>query len=105
MVPAPRSCPFAPPAEYQRRREEAPASRVTLPNGRPAWAVTRHEDVRALLTDPRFSSDRSNPASPRCSRAGRPAATSFTALADLHGPARARPGPREACSASSPSSG
>ncbi|HEX5292660.1 MAG TPA: cytochrome P450, partial [Streptosporangiaceae bacterium] len=61
MVPAPRGCPFAPPAEYQQLRDESPVSRVTLRNGRPAWAVARHEDIRALLGDPRFSSDRAHP--------------------------------------------
>lgn len=63
-LPVPRACPFAPPAEYQRLREHAPTSRVTLPGGRSAWALTRHEDIRAMLTDTRFSSDRSNPGFP-----------------------------------------
>jgi cytochrome P450 len=39
-------------------REESPVSQVVLPSGRTAWAVTRYEDIRAMLTDPRFSSDR-----------------------------------------------
>ncbi|KAA9151764.1 cytochrome P450 [Amycolatopsis acidicola] len=37
---------------------------MTLPSGHEVWALTRHEDVRAMLTDPRFSSDRQNPGFP-----------------------------------------
>jgi cytochrome P450 len=62
--PVPRTCPFSPPAEYQELQERSPVSRVTLPTGATAWALTRHEDIRALLADTRFSSDRLNPAFP-----------------------------------------
>jgi cytochrome P450 len=92
-VPAPRSCPFAPPADYQRLREQSPVSRVTLPNGRPAWAVARHEDLRALLSDPRFSSDRARPGFPSLLAGSAPEVTRGTAsLISMdppeHGPAR-----------------
>ncbi|SFA73948.1 Cytochrome P450 [Amycolatopsis marina] len=60
-LPLTRSCPYAPPEEHRRRRAEEPISRVTLPGGHEVWALTRHEDIRAMLTDPRFSSDRRNP--------------------------------------------
>lgn len=60
-VPVPRTCPFSPPSEHARLREQGRACRVTLPGGETAWALTRHEDIRAMLTDPRFSSDRTNP--------------------------------------------
>ncbi|WP_055484149.1 cytochrome P450 [Streptomyces sp. WMMB 322] len=63
-LPVPRTCPFSPPAEYERMREREPVSRVALPGGRTAWALTRHEDVRAMLADPRFSSDRTRPGFP-----------------------------------------
>ncbi|MFD9887960.1 cytochrome P450 [Amycolatopsis sp. NPDC059027] len=60
--PMARECPFAPPAEYRQIREEEPISKVTLVNGKEAWVLTRHEDVRAVLTDHRhFSSDRLHP--------------------------------------------
>ncbi|QWF79415.1 cytochrome P450 [Amycolatopsis sp. CA-230715] len=59
--PMTRTCPFSPPAEYRTMREEAPVSRVELPTGQRAWVVTRLEDVRTMLTDPRLSSDRRNP--------------------------------------------
>ncbi|WP_314174813.1 cytochrome P450 [Streptomyces winkii] len=63
-MPLQRTCPFSPPPEYERMRENAPVSRVALPGGGSAWALTRHEDVRAMLADPRFSSDRTRPGFP-----------------------------------------
>ncbi|GHF29140.1 cytochrome P450 [Streptomyces mashuensis] len=41
-------------------REESPVHRITGPDGRPAWLVTRHGDVRSALADPRFSLDKRN---------------------------------------------
>ena len=58
--PVTRTCPFAPPAEYAEIREGDPISQVRLPDGRPAWVVSRHEDVRTVLNDRRFSSDRTH---------------------------------------------
>jgi cytochrome P450 len=89
--PVPRTCPFSPPAEHQELQEHSPISRVTLPTGATAWALTRHEDIRALLADTRFSSDRLNPAFPllfeRPVRDGfRPALISMDS--PEHGPAR-----------------
>lgn len=57
-------CPFDPPPEYAQWREEAPVKRVTLPGGRNPWLVTRYEDVRRLLRDPRLSSDSTRPGYP-----------------------------------------
>jgi cytochrome P450 len=54
-LPVGRRCPFDPPEEYARLRAERPFSRLRLPGGRIGWLVTRHEDVRATLADPRFS--------------------------------------------------
>ncbi|GAA4855617.1 cytochrome P450 [Saccharopolyspora rosea] len=39
---------------YARLREHGPL-RVRVPHGDDAWLVTRHEDVRTVLADPRFS--------------------------------------------------
>lgn len=48
--PLPRTCPFSPPPEYARLREEEPVHRVRLAlSGREAWAVSRAEDVRTVL--------------------------------------------------------
>jgi cytochrome P450 len=45
---------------YQQLRKKSPACQVVLPDGAPAWLVTRFADVRALLGDPRLSVDKSN---------------------------------------------
>ncbi|GIG88352.1 cytochrome P450 [Plantactinospora endophytica] len=60
--PPARAYPFSPfdglrldPA-YARLRATEPVSRVRLPyGGEEAWLATRHEDVRLVLSDPRFS--------------------------------------------------
>ena len=51
MDPALIADPFA---GYGRLREEAPVLRGRTPDGTPAWFVTRQEDVRTVLGDPRF---------------------------------------------------
>ncbi|RKR92128.1 cytochrome P450 [Micromonospora pisi] len=39
---------------YGRAREQSPMARIVGPGFGPIWAVTRHEEARAMLTDPRF---------------------------------------------------
>ncbi|MEU3183957.1 cytochrome P450 [Streptomyces sp. NPDC006923] len=55
--PIRRGCPFAAPAEYDALRTDDPVARVTLPTRREAWVVSRYNDVRELLSDPRVSAD------------------------------------------------
>lgn len=62
--PIRRGCPFAAPAEYAALRTDDPVARVTLPTGREAWVVTRYDDVRELLSDPRVSADIRRPRFP-----------------------------------------
>lgn len=64
-LPTARTCPYAPREEHVRLQEQDPVSRATLPSGSDAWVVTRHADVRTVLSDPRFSSDSSRPGYPR----------------------------------------
>ncbi|NUT23361.1 MAG: cytochrome P450 [Hamadaea sp.] len=59
---SPVSFPFAePPSLYHpspelgELREEQPVAPIVFPDGATAWLVTRHSDVRQVLTDPRFS--------------------------------------------------
>jgi len=59
-----RNSPFDPPAGHRRLREEEPVSRLAFPDGKVGWLLTRHQDVRALLADDRFSADRRRASSP-----------------------------------------
>ncbi|AQZ60511.1 putative cytochrome P450 hydroxylase [[Actinomadura] parvosata subsp. kistnae] len=58
--PLPRTCPFAPPPEYERMREEAPLVRASLPGG-DVWLVTRHAEAQRVLAGTGIST---NPATP-----------------------------------------
>ncbi|NUR60833.1 MAG: cytochrome P450 [Catenulispora sp.] len=40
---------------YSQLQATEPMSRVRLPFGEPAWLATRYDDVKLVLTDPRFS--------------------------------------------------
>ncbi|MFD7896776.1 cytochrome P450 [Streptomyces sp. NPDC059743] len=59
-----------PPQEYADFRSTDGLVRSTLPSGVPVWLVTRHEDVRTVLTDPRISSNPSHPGFPRAAKTG-----------------------------------
>lgn len=63
-VPAPRSCPLAPPGEYTELRESGAPARVALPGGGTAWLVTDYATARELFADPRLSVDRAHPGYP-----------------------------------------
>ncbi|MFE2293874.1 cytochrome P450 [Streptomyces sp. NPDC059452] len=62
--PMARQCPFAPPQEVTDVREAGSVPRVTLWNGVRPWLFTRYEDARTVLSDPRFSADKSRPGYP-----------------------------------------
>jgi cytochrome P450 len=51
----PAGCPFDPPAELGRLRDELPLRRLAFPDGHVGWLATGHAAVRAVLADPRFS--------------------------------------------------
>ncbi len=44
---------------YRTLRQEAPVARVSMPEGQQAWMITRYEDARPALNDPRLSKDAS----------------------------------------------
>lgn len=75
--PMARECPFDPPAELARIREdECPAggsgvARVRIWDGSTPWLVTRYDDVRAALADPRLSADADREGYPAASRSRR----------------------------------
>ncbi|MFF4865787.1 cytochrome P450 [Streptomyces sp. NPDC001231] len=60
-MPRAAGCPFDPPPTLRDLQDQVPISRVRLWDGSSPWLVTRYEDVRALLTDPRISSDSALP--------------------------------------------
>ncbi|MFG2292416.1 cytochrome P450 [Streptomyces sp. NPDC048603] len=62
--PMPRSNPLDPPPAYAELGARQPVFRVRTRRGEPVWVVTRHEDARTVLTDPRFSSDPKTPGYP-----------------------------------------
>jgi cytochrome P450 len=58
VIPASRAahCPLHPPPEFAMWREE-PGLRRAMYQGKPAWVVSRYQDIRAALVDPRLSAD------------------------------------------------
>ncbi|WP_414687358.1 cytochrome P450 [Mycobacterium sp.] len=58
VIPAARAaqCPLAPPPEFAKWREE-PGLRRAMWGGQPVWSVSRYQDIRAALVDPRLSAD------------------------------------------------
>jgi cytochrome P450 len=62
VFPFQRTCPFDPPQEYAAARAAGAVCPVTLWNGKRAWLVTRHDDIRKVLSDDaRFSGRMADP--------------------------------------------
>jgi cytochrome P450 len=57
-------CPFDPPPAGRDAQQEHALARVELWDGSTPWLVTRYAEQRALLSDPRISSDIRNPGYP-----------------------------------------
>ncbi|BCZ24177.1 cytochrome P450 [Mycobacterium senriense] len=53
-LPRPARCPLAPPSEFGDWREQ-PGLRRAMFQGNPVWVVSRYQDIRAALVDPRLS--------------------------------------------------
>jgi cytochrome P450 len=56
VLPVPRAarCPLAPPPQFSDWRDE-PGLRRAMFQGKPVWVVSRYQDIRAALVDPRLS--------------------------------------------------
>ncbi|MDI5963262.1 cytochrome P450 [Streptomyces sp. SL13] len=69
--PMPRAdrCPFDPPPALGGLQQNEPISRVELWDGSTPWLLTRYEDIRAALGDPRVSVDNSLPGYPHATAA------------------------------------
>jgi cytochrome P450 len=52
----PAQCPFDPPPEHAHWRERDGLQRAVW-QGFPVWVVSRYEDIKAAMTDPRISAD------------------------------------------------
>ncbi|MEV4574031.1 cytochrome P450 [Nonomuraea jabiensis] len=61
--PARRTCPFAPPPEYERMREEAPLVQAALPGG-DVWLVTRLAEAKQVLSGTGISTNPDTPGHP-----------------------------------------
>ncbi|MBY8875062.1 cytochrome P450 [Micromonospora sp. PLK6-60] len=64
VYPMARQCPFDPPPEVTRLRDQPQVSRVPIWNGMRPWLFTRFDDARVVLGDPRFSADKRRPGYP-----------------------------------------
>ena len=59
--PLKRTDPLDPAPELAELRATEPVAKVRLWTGQDAWLVTRYDDVRSLMTDPRVSADNTRP--------------------------------------------
>ena len=55
-IPRDRRCPLKPPAEFTNWRESEGLQLASW-RGQPTWVISRYQDIRAALTDPRLSAD------------------------------------------------
>lgn len=56
--------PYSPPNSHLDLQAENPVAKLDWPSRGDLWTVTKHDDVRAVLMDTRFSSDRADPRHP-----------------------------------------
>jgi cytochrome P450 len=54
-------CPFDPPPFLRTLQADAPITRVRLWDGSAPWLISRYDDQRVLLSDPRISADAAHP--------------------------------------------
>lgn len=69
--PMSRQCPFDPPRELAELQAGERVRRVRIWDGSEPWLVTGYEEVRAVLSDPRISSDTGLPGFPHASDGSR----------------------------------
>jgi cytochrome P450 len=67
--PVPRERLFSPPSVYTEWRRQGPLRRVAIRDERRAWAVTRYDDIKAVLNSEHTSANRLDPRFPNL-RAG-----------------------------------
>ncbi|MEY7972773.1 cytochrome P450 [Saccharomonospora xinjiangensis] len=84
-----RKCPYEPPAEYGEMLASGGPSPIRLYNGTQGWLVTGYDDAKAVLSDPLFSSDATNPGYPMLS-AAMEGTRAFSTLITLDAPEHTR---------------
>ncbi|PSK97688.1 cytochrome P450 [Murinocardiopsis flavida] len=85
-MPRAAACPFDPPPGLRLLNDGEPVSRVRLWDGSTAWLVTRHADVRTVLTDPRVSAEVSWPGFPHTNAVSKARDTRMTTLMQMDAP-------------------
>jgi cytochrome P450 len=68
--PIPNDAALEPPAEWAELRSKCPVAHVKLPSGDQATLLTRYEDVKRVLADPRFTRQLNAPNAARLSAEG-----------------------------------
>ncbi|RSM59139.1 cytochrome P450 [Amycolatopsis sp. WAC 01376] len=79
-------CPFDPPPELSRLAEKDPVSRVRLWDGGTPWLITRYEDVRTVLADPRIGVDATQPGFPHTNAVSKARDTTMKTLMQMDAP-------------------
>jgi cytochrome P450 len=85
-IPIPPPDSMGPPAEYRRLRRECPLARVRLPIGATAWYLTRYDDVREMIGDPRLIRPSINDWPPGSDRAAVDDAPGLITMMEMDGP-------------------
>lgn len=85
-IPIPPPDSMGPPAEYRRLRRECPLARVRLPIGATAWYLTRYDDVREMIADPRLTRPSINDWPPGSDRAVVDDAPGLITMMEMDGP-------------------
>jgi cytochrome P450 len=88
-MPIPPPGTMGPPTEHARLRRECPLARVRLPIGATAWYVTRYDDVRDLIADPRLIRPTINDWPPGACRAAGDDEPGLVTMMELNGPRHA----------------
>lgn len=63
-IPMKRQCPFSPAPEYAELRKAKKWHKVTVMDGKEVWLVPNYHQVRAILSDDRFTVERGRPGFP-----------------------------------------
>jgi len=90
--PMPRAscCPFDPPPALRTLGQEGRITKVRLWDGTTSWLVTRYDDQRALLADPRISADTTHPHYPHQSAGAKARRTAARTFINMDDPEHAR---------------